>query len=97
MNVINLLNGLEWEREWDCIKKMREWIIENVLATDEELSEIEAISKRICTGKQAKAWEKYLAPIKKQVAKAVESGQSTLQIESPRTSFTTSESYQQNF
>ena len=28
---------LDWEREWDCIKKMREWIIDNMLATDEEL------------------------------------------------------------
>src|SRR5206468_2077883 len=32
---------LEWERQWDGIKKMREWIIENALSTDEELSGIE--------------------------------------------------------
>ena len=28
---------LEWEREWDGIKKMKEWIIENALAGEDEL------------------------------------------------------------
>ncbi|MFM2362494.1 MAG: hypothetical protein RLZZ316_1396, partial [Bacteroidota bacterium] len=32
---------LEWEREWDCIKKMKEWVVDNSLATEEELSDIE--------------------------------------------------------
>jgi TPP-dependent pyruvate/acetoin dehydrogenase alpha subunit len=31
---------LEWEREWDCLKKMREWITANGIATDEELNTI---------------------------------------------------------
>ena len=28
---------LEWEREWDGLKKMREWIIENALSDEEEV------------------------------------------------------------
>jgi TPP-dependent pyruvate/acetoin dehydrogenase alpha subunit len=32
---------LVWEKEWDCIKKMREWIVANALADDEELNQIE--------------------------------------------------------
>ncbi|HYK57426.1 MAG TPA: thiamine pyrophosphate-dependent dehydrogenase E1 component subunit alpha, partial [Flavisolibacter sp.] len=28
---------LEWERKWDCMRKMREWLIANLLATEEEL------------------------------------------------------------
>jgi len=32
---------LEWEREWDCIRKFRQWIIENDIATPAELSDIE--------------------------------------------------------
>src|ERR1700737_2730144 len=32
---------LQWEREWDGIKKMKEWIIENALAEEEELVNIE--------------------------------------------------------
>ena len=29
---------LAWEKEWDCMKQMREWIIANALADEEELS-----------------------------------------------------------
>ena len=36
---------LEWERDWDSIKKMKEWIIDNALADEEELNEIETESK----------------------------------------------------
>src|SRR5689334_17914169 len=32
---------LEWEREWDCLRKMKEWIIENALEDEEELAEME--------------------------------------------------------
>ena len=32
---------LEWEKEWDCIKQMREWVLENSLAEEEELIKIE--------------------------------------------------------
>jgi TPP-dependent pyruvate/acetoin dehydrogenase alpha subunit len=28
---------LEWEREWDCLKKAKEWITANGIATNEEL------------------------------------------------------------
>jgi pyruvate/2-oxoglutarate/acetoin dehydrogenase E1 component/TPP-dependent pyruvate/acetoin dehydrogenase alpha subunit len=63
---------LDWEREWDGIKKMREWIIENALSSDEEISEIEHQAKEFVRDSRAKAWEKYLAPIRNQVSKTVE-------------------------
>jgi pyruvate/2-oxoglutarate/acetoin dehydrogenase E1 component/TPP-dependent pyruvate/acetoin dehydrogenase alpha subunit len=63
---------LDWEREWDGIKKMREWILENMLASDSELSELEQYSKEFVRESRAKAWEKYLGPIRIQVAQAVE-------------------------
>jgi pyruvate/2-oxoglutarate/acetoin dehydrogenase E1 component/TPP-dependent pyruvate/acetoin dehydrogenase alpha subunit len=63
---------LEWEREWDGIKKMREWILENMLASDDELNEVEQHSKEFVRESRAKAWEKYLGPIRKQVTRAVE-------------------------
>lgn len=63
---------LEWEREWDGIKKMREWIIENDLASEEEISELEQQSKEFVRESRAKAWEKYLAPIRNQVSKTVD-------------------------
>jgi pyruvate/2-oxoglutarate/acetoin dehydrogenase E1 component/TPP-dependent pyruvate/acetoin dehydrogenase alpha subunit len=55
---------LAWEKEWDCIKQMRSWILENALANEEELQKIETeITVKVKQEKQA-AWDNYLAPIK---------------------------------
>ena len=63
---------LDWEKEWDCIKKMREWLIETALANTDELAEIEAGAKEYVRNSRNMAWEKYQAPIKEAVATAVE-------------------------
>jgi pyruvate/2-oxoglutarate/acetoin dehydrogenase E1 component/TPP-dependent pyruvate/acetoin dehydrogenase alpha subunit len=63
---------LEWEREWDGIKKMREWIIANSLATEEALDEIQAEAKESVRRSKTAAWEKYQAPIRNQVVQTVE-------------------------
>ncbi len=63
---------LEWEREWDCIKKFREWIVANNIATHEELNTIDYDSKDFVRDAKAKAWEKFLLPIKEQVNASVE-------------------------
>ena len=63
---------LEWERDWDSIKKMREWIISNALAEEEELDVIENEVKIQVREEKNKAWEGYLNPIKVLVAKAVD-------------------------
>ena len=36
---------LDWEKEFDCLKKMREWILQNKLVTKNELDKIEKESK----------------------------------------------------
>lgn len=61
---------LEWEKEWDCIKKMKEWMIENGLASIEELTEVEAAAKETVKEARNRAWEKYIAPIKQQAEQA---------------------------
>lgn len=61
---------LEWEREWDGIRKMKEWVIENALATEEELSEIADKAKEHVRDSRAAAWEKFITPIRQQVARA---------------------------
>ncbi len=63
---------LEWEKEWDCLKKMKEWMIENELATADELAELEAEAKTHVRESRNLAWEKYVAPIKAQAAQAAE-------------------------
>lgn len=55
---------LEWEREWDCIKQMRTWILENSLASEEEIEAIEEDAKKLALDSRNKAWKLYDEPIK---------------------------------
>ncbi|WP_276500563.1 alpha-ketoacid dehydrogenase subunit alpha/beta [Terrimonas pollutisoli] len=61
---------LAWEREWDGLKKMKEWIIENALGDEETVSQIEQQAKQEVKQSRDLAWQKYQAPIKLQVSKA---------------------------
>ncbi|MBS1755143.1 MAG: thiamine pyrophosphate-dependent enzyme [Ferruginibacter sp.] len=61
---------LQWEKEWDCIRQMREWIIANALADDEELKAIEHNAVQFVKENKQRAWAKYSDPIKVQVASA---------------------------
>ena len=63
---------LEWEREWDGFKKMKEWIIANVLATSEELEAIENETREEVRAQKQQAWDQYLQPIRQQVTRTVE-------------------------
>ena len=55
-------NRLAWEQEWDCNVKLREWIIVNNFASEEDLSALEkSIKKEVREGKSA-AWKAFLAP-----------------------------------
>jgi hypothetical protein len=62
---------LVWEKEWDANKKMREWILENDLSNEEELSEIEYESKEWARQSKNKAWEKFFLPIKELLAETL--------------------------
>lgn len=63
---------LEWERENDCNVKFRSWLIEQGLATDEELLKIDKdLKKKVRDGKKA-AWEAFLQPIKDECKKLIE-------------------------
>ena len=57
---------LQWESEHDCNVKMREWMINNQIATDEELQDIEKDIKRKVREGKRNAWEAFLNPIKKE-------------------------------
>jgi pyruvate/2-oxoglutarate/acetoin dehydrogenase E1 component/TPP-dependent pyruvate/acetoin dehydrogenase alpha subunit len=63
---------LEWERQWDGLLKMRQWVIANVLATEEELVHIEEEAKLQVREEKNSAWNNYLNPIKAQVVKAID-------------------------
>jgi pyruvate/2-oxoglutarate/acetoin dehydrogenase E1 component/TPP-dependent pyruvate/acetoin dehydrogenase alpha subunit len=65
------IERLDWERNWDCNKQMRDWLIANELATDEVLQEVENTAKQLVRASKLAAWEKYLAPIKEKIKEAV--------------------------
>ncbi|UUV21318.1 alpha-ketoacid dehydrogenase subunit alpha/beta [Paenimyroides aestuarii] len=57
---------LQWESDFDCIVKMRSWMIDNNIATNEELDTLDAeLKKEVLAGKRT-AWEAYLNPIKEE-------------------------------
>lgn len=63
---------LDWEKEWDCIRKMREWLIETGLTNADELNDIEAGAKEHVRNSRNKAWEKYQEPIKLAASQTIE-------------------------
>ncbi|MDI1316371.1 alpha-ketoacid dehydrogenase subunit alpha/beta [Flavobacterium sp.] len=57
---------LAWEADFDCLAQMRIWIVQNDLATIEELESIENNSrKEVLEGKKA-AWAAFVAPMKEE-------------------------------
>jgi 2-oxoisovalerate dehydrogenase E1 component len=63
---------LAWEAEFDCNAQFKKWIIENGLATEEELSTIENEAQIHVNVSKKAAWEAYLNPIKTEIAEASE-------------------------
>ena len=63
---------LDWEKEWDGLKQMRQWIIANALADEAELINIETSAVQLVKDSKQKAWAKYIEPIKALVAETVE-------------------------
>jgi 2-oxoisovalerate dehydrogenase E1 component len=55
---------LKWETEWDPIRKMREWILESGIATEEELDKLVAEAEEEVKASRKKSWEMFQNPIK---------------------------------
>ncbi len=57
---------LEWEVKFDCLAQMRIWLLENDLATAEELDSLENdCKKEVMEGKKA-AWNAFVSPMKEE-------------------------------
>ena len=63
---------LEWETEFDCIRKMREWMIGQGIASADELDQHEREDLRIVREAQRRGWEAYRAPIDGDVRTVIE-------------------------
>ncbi len=57
---------LEWEKEYDPIKKMREWIVDSEIAGETELDEIERSAEEQAEKARDQAWRNYTGAIQKE-------------------------------
>ncbi|UGU15614.1 transketolase [Sinomicrobium kalidii] len=62
---------LEWEKAHDCNLKMREWLIDNGFATEEDLTTLEKEVKREVRESKKEAWTEFTTPIKNKKKEAV--------------------------
>ena len=56
-------NRLSWEREFDCIRQMKLWMIAINIASPEEIEEIDLITKKEVLEAKKLAWNAFLNPI----------------------------------
>ncbi len=62
---------LEWEAKYDCIAQMRQWMVDNHIATDDELTALDKdIKKAVRDGKKV-AWSAFLQPILEAQSQAI--------------------------
>jgi 2-oxoisovalerate dehydrogenase E1 component len=59
---------LEWEQEFDCIKKMSEWVIRNNLASESEISQIQTTAVERVKAAKKTAWEDFTRELKEDAA-----------------------------
>ena len=57
---------LEWEKTYDCMVKMRDWILETGLAGEAELDEIEASEREHVVRAREEAWRACREPIEEE-------------------------------
>lgn len=54
---------LEWERQYDCLQKMREWMIAEQIATKGELDQLDHNAEMLVENFRMKAWQAFSRPI----------------------------------
>jgi pyruvate/2-oxoglutarate/acetoin dehydrogenase E1 component/TPP-dependent pyruvate/acetoin dehydrogenase alpha subunit len=62
---------LDWEQQYDCVEKFREFIIDNSIASIDEIEALETEAKVHVNNAKKAAWEAYLSPIKNEVKQCV--------------------------
>lgn len=62
---------LDWEDEYDCNKKFREWILENEVCEETELIGIENTAVENVKAARTQAWDAYLASMQEDKSNAI--------------------------
>ncbi|MBS1765429.1 MAG: transketolase [Bacteroidetes bacterium] len=69
---------LAWEEEFDCLKKMREFMLQSAIATEKELEEMDAEAKRTVLESKRKAWDAFVSEIKSEKNQALQLAQQAI-------------------
>jgi len=56
-------NRLQWERDFDCIRQMKLWMIAINIASPEEIEEIDTITRKEVLEAKKQAWNAFINPI----------------------------------
>jgi len=62
---------LEWERKYDCLVQMREWMIENKISDAQTLDDFEKEDTKKVVEQRDQAWEDYQRPIRQERAHVI--------------------------
>jgi pyruvate/2-oxoglutarate/acetoin dehydrogenase E1 component/TPP-dependent pyruvate/acetoin dehydrogenase alpha subunit len=65
------LERLQWEKDWDCISKFRDYIISSGIAKDEVLDKIENEVKTEVKRQKDAAWNQFSGGIKKEIQQVI--------------------------
>lgn len=63
---------LQWEAEFDCIRKMREWLLESALSSEAEMAACEQEDRSAVEDLRRAAWEAYQRPILEERAQVMD-------------------------
>ena len=63
---------LAWEEKYDCLGRMRDWVVAGGFATEEELDEIEAEDRVLVEEIRKNAWDAFQGPIKDELNTVVD-------------------------
>ncbi len=58
---------LLWEQDFDGIKRMKNWILQNAIATEDELENLASQAIKTVREQQKEAWLEYLQPVKSEI------------------------------
>ena len=63
---------LEWEKDFDCLVRMRDWLITSGLATQSEIAEIEKSAAESAKNARNAAWKAFNADMKRDFESAIQ-------------------------
>ena len=63
---------LQWEEEYDCIRQMGQWMVQQQIATQAELDQIQRNARKLVENARVKAWKAFSLPIFKERQQAAD-------------------------